>query len=179
MRHPAISTTFRLDGKRALVTGGAAGIGRGIALALAEAGSDVAILYRVNVSGAEEVAGEVRQMGRRALAVRGDVSDAGEVEVAISRVAEELGGLDIAVNNAGIVINAPAAEMSEDEWDRVIAVNLRGGVPVRTEGRPGDAGPRRWGLDHQRVVDVRPDCGLPAAAMRIQRVEGGSVAAHA
>jgi len=120
-----VISTFRLDGKRAFVTGGAAGIGRAVALALAEAGSDVAILD-VDLDGAEVVAAQARQMGRRALVVHSDVTDTGEVDMAVSRVAGEFGGLDIAVNNAGIVINAPAAEMSDDEWDRVIAVNLRG-----------------------------------------------------
>jgi NAD(P)-dependent dehydrogenase (short-subunit alcohol dehydrogenase family) len=120
-----VINTFRLDGKRAFVTGGAAGIGRAVVLAFAEAGSDVAILD-VDLGGAETVAGQARQMGRRALAVHGDVTDTGEVDMAVNRVVSELGGLDIAVNNAGIVINASAAEMSDDEWDRVIAVNLRG-----------------------------------------------------
>lgn len=165
-----VISTFRLDGKRALVTGGAAGIGRGIALALAEAGSDVAILYRVDVSGAEAVAGQVREMGRRTLAVRGDVSDAGEVEVAISRVVEELGGLDIAVNNAGIVINAPAAEMSDDEWDRVIAVNLRGvflcarkaGQVMLAQGHGGSI-INVSSMSARIVVYPQPQCGYNAS----------------
>jgi len=107
------------------VTGGASGIGAALALALAEAGADVAVLD-VDLDAAEGVAAAVRDVGRIGVALRCDVADEEEVGVAVRQVASELGGLDIAVNNAGICINAPADAMSAQQWDQVIAINLRG-----------------------------------------------------
>jgi NAD(P)-dependent dehydrogenase (short-subunit alcohol dehydrogenase family) len=117
--------TFRLDGKRVFVTGGAGAIGCAIALAMAQAGADVAILD-ADLDAAEDVAARVEALGQRSLGIRCDVAVAQDVEVAIDRVAAALGGVDVAVNNAGIVVNEPALAMSVDHWDRVMAVNVRG-----------------------------------------------------
>jgi NAD(P)-dependent dehydrogenase (short-subunit alcohol dehydrogenase family) len=116
---------FRLEGRRAFVTGAAEGIGAAMAVAFAEAGADVAVLD-INLDGAKEVADTVRQTDRQGLAVRCDVTNAQEVAAAIDRVVAEFGGLDIAVNNAGISVTAAAEDMSAEDWDRVVAVNLRG-----------------------------------------------------
>jgi NAD(P)-dependent dehydrogenase (short-subunit alcohol dehydrogenase family) len=116
---------FSLEGKRGFVTGGGGAIGSAIAIAMAQAGAHVAVLD-VDLAAAESVVTQVRQLGARSLAVRCDVTDSHAVDAAIDLVAAEFGGLDIAVNNAGIVINAPASTMSPEQWDRVVAVNLRG-----------------------------------------------------
>jgi NAD(P)-dependent dehydrogenase (short-subunit alcohol dehydrogenase family) len=117
--------SFRLDDQRAFVTGGASGIGAALALALAEAGADVAVLD-IDVDAAEKVAEAIRSVGRNGIALRCDVADEQEVASAVGEVAAKLGGLEIAVNNAGICINEAAEVMSAQQWDRVMDVNLRG-----------------------------------------------------
>jgi NAD(P)-dependent dehydrogenase (short-subunit alcohol dehydrogenase family) len=114
-----------LAGRVAIVTGGGRGLGRAFALALAEAGADVALAAR-SIGDIERVATEVEELGRRALAAPTDVTDAAAVERLVERVLSELGDLDILVNNSGITHSAPLLETSPEEWDRVVATNLRG-----------------------------------------------------
>lgn len=114
-----------LEGKVAVVTGGRQGIGKAIALTLAEAGADVVVCGRT-LPDLEKVAEEIRALGRRSLAVQTDVSRKSEVDNLVQRVEDELGTIDILVNNAGISGRATLFEASEDEWDRVMDVNLRG-----------------------------------------------------
>ena len=117
---------FRLDGRRALVTGGAKGLGLIIATALAEAGADVAIASRT-LADCETAANEIAEAtGRRTFAAAADVSSARDVERLATQVEGALGGIDILVNNAGINIRGAAEELSEADWDAVIAVNLKG-----------------------------------------------------
>jgi len=116
---------FRLDGHTALVTGAASGIGRRIAVGLAEVGADVACLDRPG-PGLDEVVGEVEQQQRRALALPGDVTDVADLAVAVQRTEAELGPLTLAVNSAGIADAAPAEEMDLAQWQRVLDVNLTG-----------------------------------------------------
>jgi 3-oxoacyl-[acyl-carrier protein] reductase len=108
-----------------VVTGGGRGIGRATALSLAERGYDVALLART-VSELDEVATQVVARGRRALAVRCDVSRADEVAHAVTRVESELGTARAVVSNAGLVTRARVVETKEEDWDRVIDVNLKG-----------------------------------------------------
>jgi 3-oxoacyl-[acyl-carrier protein] reductase len=111
----------------ALVTGGSRGLGRAIALAFAAQGADVAVNYRGNAAAADEVAGEIRGMGRRALAVQGDTSAGREACEAIVKAAiEEFGTVDILVNNAGITRDNLLMRMDEEEWNGVLATNLSG-----------------------------------------------------
>lgn len=124
-----------LAGRVAVVTGGGRGLGRAIALALAEAGADVVVAAR-SVEEIGRVAGEVGKRGRRSLAVPTDITDEETVERLIRRTVDELGGLDILVNNSGVVHMAPLLETSPEDWDRVVATNLRGTyLCMRTAGR--------------------------------------------
>jgi NAD(P)-dependent dehydrogenase (short-subunit alcohol dehydrogenase family) len=116
---------FRLDGKCALVTGARQGIGRTIAAALARAGADVAITSRT-AGELDATVEEVRAHGRRAAPLGLDLTDAGDVDATIARSVDELGRLDIVVNNAGVTARAPAIELTNDEWNTVIATNLTG-----------------------------------------------------
>ncbi len=115
---------FSLAGRVALVTGGNGGLGRGIAVGLAEAGADIAIAAR-NDSKSRQTALEIEALGRRALALHCDVTDRAEIEAAVAQTIDQLGGLDVLVNNAGILGSALPLEMSESLWDQVHDTNLK------------------------------------------------------
>ena len=115
--------SFRLDGRVAYVTGGAMGIGKACALGLAEAGADVAIVD-INRDAAEEAVSEVKMHGRKSVFVECDVTVREQVDAMVEEVAKELGGFDIAMNNAGICVNETALEMTDEQWLKVINVNL-------------------------------------------------------
>ncbi len=116
---------FRLDGQVAVVTGASKGIGRDLAVALAGAGARVAVAAR-NTEALEETAAAARAAGGEALAVPMDVSDVDQIRAGFARVQEHFGSVDIAVNNAGLGANHPAEEVTEADWDEMMAVNLRG-----------------------------------------------------
>jgi 2-deoxy-D-gluconate 3-dehydrogenase len=113
---------FRLDGKVALVTGASAGLGAAIAVALAEAGADVAC--HGNSRAPDATCETIARLGRRTAAVKGDLATRGVSRELVETTAKELGPIDILVNNAGTIRRAPAVEYSEDDWDAVIEVNL-------------------------------------------------------
>lgn len=115
-----------LTGKTALVTGASRGIGRAIALTLAEAGADVAVNYAGSEAAAAEVVSLIEAMGRKAVKIKADVSSAQEVDDMFKIVLETYGKLDILVNNAGITRDNLIMRMKEDEFDQVIATNLKG-----------------------------------------------------
>ncbi len=114
-----------LTGKVALVTGASRGIGRAIALRLAAAGADV-VVTATSQGAADATAAEVEKLGRKALAVKADVSAAAEVEALFGAVTETFGKVDILVNNAGITKDGLLVRMKEDDWDNVLDVNLKG-----------------------------------------------------
>jgi NAD(P)-dependent dehydrogenase (short-subunit alcohol dehydrogenase family) len=143
-----------LAGKNAVVTGGASGIGRGICLRLARDGANVAILD-LDVAGAEKVAAEVTAVGRKALACQVDVVNRAQVDAAVERVRKELGPIHILVNDAGIGEFVPLAQMSEEQWDRMIAIHLKGTFNC-TKAVVQDMLDAKWG----RVVSISSVAGL-------------------
>ena len=138
-----------LAGRTALVTGASRGIGRAIALALAEAGAGVAVNYHRRAGEAEQVAEAVRALGRRAAAIQADVSQSPAVAGMIATVERELGVIDILVNNAGIAIQRSVDDLTEAEFDRTLAVNLKSAFLCTQAVLPGMRG-RRWG----RIVNI-------------------------
>jgi glucose 1-dehydrogenase/3-oxoacyl-[acyl-carrier protein] reductase len=116
----------RLTNKIALITGASRGIGRGIAEIFAEEGADVAVNFVGRADKAEDVAAFVRSKGRRAITVQADVARRADVEAMVDRVERELGPIDILVNNAGIETIVPFLELTDEQWTRLVDVNLRG-----------------------------------------------------
>ena len=119
-----------LSGRIALVTGGSRGIGRAIALRLAEAGADIAILYAGNEAAAHETCTEIETKGVRAYCVKCDVSDSAQVTAAVKEVRAALGPIDILINNAGITRDGISLRMKESDFRRVLDVNLTGAFLV-------------------------------------------------
>lgn len=144
-----------LDGKRALVTGASRGIGRAIALALADAGARVAVNYHASRDRAEAVACAIRDKGVDGFAVEADVADEPAVQAMMAAVAERFGGIDIVVSNAGVLFQRPLLETRTEQFDRLMAVNVRGTFLVGREGlrhmvEAGIAG---------RVINLASDLG--------------------
>ncbi|HIU63522.1 MAG TPA: 3-oxoacyl-[acyl-carrier-protein] reductase [Candidatus Avacidaminococcus intestinavium] len=117
---------MQIEGKVAFVTGASRGIGRAIAIALAKAGADVVLNYAGNTEAAEKVATEIRNVGRKALLLQGDVADATIAGAMIESIINEFGRLDILVNNAGITRDGLLMRMKEEDWDAVLNTNLKG-----------------------------------------------------
>ncbi|MFN0119171.1 MAG: 3-oxoacyl-[acyl-carrier-protein] reductase [Blastocatellia bacterium] len=134
---------FNLTGQIALVTGGSQGIGRATALALADCGADVAVMART-LEKCEAVATEIRDRGRRALAIQGDMGNGADISAAVARVGAEFGPISILVNNAAITRDNLALRMKREDWDAVINTNLTGVflmiqqvLPMMTKARRG------------------------------------------
>ena len=116
---------MKLEGKTAIVTGSRRGIGRAIALALAKEGANVTV-SDVNQEDCQKVVSEIEKMGRKGLAVQCDVTSTPEVEALVKKTVEKFGRLDILVNNAGIISYKPFLELTDEDWDRTLGVNLKG-----------------------------------------------------
>jgi 3-oxoacyl-[acyl-carrier protein] reductase len=117
---------MELEGKVAIITGGTRGIGKAIVMDLASQGADIALNYRKSADLAEELAEDIREIGQRALVVQADVSSFDDAQAMIQRVLDELGQVDILVNNAGMNWDGVVWKMTEEQWDRVISVDLKG-----------------------------------------------------
>lgn len=117
---------MKLEGKVALVTGSSRGVGKAVALGFAASGADVVINYTSNQNAADNVVTEVQSMGRSAVAVKADVAVKTDVERLVNTAAEKFGKLDILVNNAGFTRPAMMVKMSEDQWDQVVDIHLKG-----------------------------------------------------
>lgn len=144
-----------LEGKIALVTGGSRGIGRAIALRLAQEGASVAILYAGNAQAAQAAAEEIQALGVKAAMVQADVSDFGQAQAAYAAVKAQLGAPDILVNNAGITRDKLAMRMSQEDFDRVVQVNLSGAFYLIRAALP-DFVRRRSG----RIINITSVSGL-------------------
>jgi 3-oxoacyl-[acyl-carrier protein] reductase len=115
-----------LEGKNALVTGGSQGIGAAVSLELAREGANICLTYRKHEAEAKEYAAEIMAMGRKALAVQCDIASFVQAEKVVESALAELGRLDILVNNAGMNWDGVSWKMTEEQWDRVLEVNLKG-----------------------------------------------------
>ena len=158
---PHILDRFRLNGRRALITGGATGLGRVIANAFAEAGADVAVASRsrsVCETAAEEIAAAA---GCRTCAFAADITVAADVERLVADVEGALGPLDILVNNAGINIRGTPEQLTEADWDAVVDTNLKGPFLCARAAAPGMVS-RGWG----RIINMGSILGVVALAGR-------------
>ncbi len=133
-----------LEGKKAIVTGGSLGIGAAIARELARQGANVAINYRRHDTEAKQVVADIEALGRKGLAIKADVASFADAQRMVTEVREKFGGLDILVNNAGINRDSVIWKMTEEQWDQVIDINLKGyfnycraAVPVFREQKSG------------------------------------------
>src|SRR5262245_20828738 len=146
-----------LSGKNAVVTGGASGIGRGVVLRLARDGANVAI-FDLNLAGAEKVAAEVRALGRKALACQVDVVHCPQIDAAAAQTRKELGPIRILVNDAGIGNFILLAQMTEAQWDQMLAIHLKGTFNC-TKAVVQDMVDAKWG----RIVNISSTAGLGGA----------------
>lgn len=146
---------MELTERVAIVTGGGRGIGRAIALKLAEAGATVIINDVGDSEPAEGVAEEIRKMGRESLVVLADVSQSTEVASLVSNTVEKYGKIDILVNNAGITRDQLIVRMSDDDWDKVLGINLKG-VFVCSKAVLRPMMKQRWG----RIISISSIVGL-------------------
>ena len=115
-----------LEGKNAIITGGSQGIGTAASLELAREGANICLTYRKHETEARKIAEEIQAMGRKAIAVQCDISSFSEAEDVVKKALDEFGSLDILVNNAGMNWDGVSWKMTEEQWDRVIEVNLKG-----------------------------------------------------
>src|SRR5271168_2654722 len=138
-----------LSGRVVLVTGASRGIGKAIAIALAEAGADVAVNYRAKAEAAEAVCQTIRAAGRRCIAVQADVSISADVERLVKTVESELGSVGILVNNAGIGKILPADQVTEEIWNEYLRVNLTSVFLVTQRVLPAMRA-ARWG----RIINL-------------------------
>jgi glucose 1-dehydrogenase len=123
---PTCPSTNVLRGQKALVTGASSGIGKAVAIALGMAGADVVVNYRRGAQQAEEVVEEIRRNGNHAYAHQADVSQEAQIQDMFRRMFQEFGTIDILINNAGLQRDAPFEEMTLEQWNQVISVNLTG-----------------------------------------------------
>ncbi len=150
-----------IEGKVAMVTGSSRGLGRVHCLSLAKSGCNVAVVGHSHLEKAEEVAEEIKSMGRKATTVKMDLADLDEVQAGVEKVKSELGPVDILVNNAafGIVRAVTIAKMNKEDWDRDLAVNLTGAFNTIKCCMPGML-ERGWG----RIINISSIAGTMGGA---------------
>jgi 3-oxoacyl-[acyl-carrier protein] reductase len=152
--------TSELRNRVALVTGGSRGIGTAIVRALAGAGAAVAINYRERADAAQALVGDITKAGGRAIAIQADVADGSAVAAMFARTASELGAIDILVNNAGIALTRSVDKLTEADFDKTIAVNLKG-VFLCTQAALPAMQAKKWG----RIVNISSGAARGAGAI--------------
>ena len=163
---------MRLEGKIALVTGGARSIGRGIALGLAREGADVGIIYVNHPDAAQAVVREIEALGRRGLAVKADIAKQAEVQAAVAEVEQRLGPIDVLVSNAGVQKRIFFLDLPEADWDWIVDTNLKGCYLV---GQAVAARMKERGRG--KIVNVSSEAaGFPAQRMTAYCVSKAGVA---
>ncbi len=174
---------FKIDGKVAIVTGSAQGLGQGMALGLAEAGADVALVDILDMSDTQK---QIESLGRRCVAIQADLTDKGCVPVIIETTVKELGGVDILFNNAGIIRRAPITEFTEKDWDDVMNINIRtlfflsqaAGKVMIEQGRGGKIVNTASMLSFQGGILVPSYTASKSAVMGLTRLLANELGAH-
>ncbi len=174
---------FKLDGKVAIVTGASRGLGQGMALGLAEAGADVAI---VGTTRPEATAAKIRALGRRVCQIQANLLDSDAVGRIIAETVAGLGGVDILVNNAGTIRRAPLLEFTEKDWDEVIQINQRSlfflsqaaGRQMVQQGRGGKIINIASMLSFQGGIRVPSYTASKSAVMGLTRILANELAPH-
>jgi 2-dehydro-3-deoxy-D-gluconate 5-dehydrogenase len=174
---------FKLEGKVALVTGAGRGLGQGAAIGFAEAGADLAL---VDVLSTDETAQRIRKLGRKVCQVQANLLERGAVQRIVDATVKELGGIDVLLNNAGIIRRAPLLEFSEKDWDEVIQINesavffLSQAVARQmvTQGRGGKIINIASMLSFQGGVRVPSYTAAKSAVMGLTRLMANELAPH-
>jgi len=146
---------MKLKDKKAVVTGAGRGIGRAVAIAFAKEGADVMVNYQSNDAAAKEVVEAITNIGRKAIAVKTDVSNYRDVKAMIDRAVNELGGVDILVNNAGISQPALLLNMTEESWDKIVNIHLKGTFNC-TQAAARYMKDKKWG----KIINVISTAGM-------------------
>ncbi|MBP8304318.1 MAG: 2-dehydro-3-deoxy-D-gluconate 5-dehydrogenase KduD [Phycisphaerae bacterium] len=174
---------FKLDGKTAVVTGAARGLGQGLALAMAEAGADVALVDVLDMGDTQK---RIKTLKRRCAAITADLSKKESADLIVNETVKQLGGIDILFNNAGIIRRAPLADFTEKDWDDVMNINLRGlfflsqavaRVMIR-QGRGGKIVNTASLLSFQGGIRVPSYTASKSAVMGLTRLMANELAPH-
>jgi len=174
---------FKLDGKVAIVTGAARGLGQGMAVGLAEAGADIALVDILDMSDSKK---KIEALGRKCIAVTADLSKKESVETIVSTTVEQMGGIDILFNNAGIIRRAPITEFTEKDWDDVMNINIRTlfflsqavGKQMIQQGRGGKIVNTASMLSFQGGILVPSYTASKSAVMGLTRLLANELGAH-
>ena len=174
---------FKLDGKIAIVSGAARGLGQGMAIGLAEAGADLAL---VDILDMDETKKQIENLGRKCIAINADLGKKESVDLIINKTVEELGGIDILFNNAGIIRRAPITEFTEKDWDDVMDINIRtlfflsqaAGKQMIEQGRGGKIVNTASMLSYQGGILVPSYTASKSAVMGLTRLLANELGAH-
>jgi len=183
MRIIMIIKKFKLDGKVAIVTGAARGLGQGMAIGLAEAGADIALVDILDMSESKE---QVEALGRKCIAITADLNKKESVDTIVDATVKQMGGIDILFNNAGIIRRAPITEFSEKDWDDVMNINIRTlfflsqavGKQMIEQGRGGKIVNTASMLSFQGGIFVPSYTASKSAVMGLTRLLANELGAH-